>query len=85
MTTVKIKAHSPPCCVWYQRKCRRVLLTRRLPWRRGIRSRQSGRGGNRIKEATADKLCHDFRELQFKAGECVEDFSLRILAHANQL
>jgi hypothetical protein len=42
-------------------------------------------GGDRIKEATADKLRRDFGELQFKSGECVEDFSLRVSAVANQL
>jgi hypothetical protein len=42
-------------------------------------------GGDRIEEATADKLRCDFGELQFKSGECVEDFSLRVSAVANQL
>jgi hypothetical protein len=27
-------------------------------------------GGDRIREATADKLCRDFTDLQFKPGEC---------------
>jgi hypothetical protein len=42
-------------------------------------------GGNRIKEATTDKLRHNFEDLQFKAGECVEDFSLHASMLANQL
>jgi hypothetical protein len=42
-------------------------------------------GGDRIMEAMADKLCRDFAELQFNAGECVEDSSLRVSLHANQL
>jgi uncharacterized membrane protein YgcG len=42
-------------------------------------------GGDRIKEATADKLRRDFGELQFKSGECMEDFSLRVSTVANQL
>jgi hypothetical protein len=33
-------------------------------------------GGDRIKEANADKLRRDFGDLQFKQGECVEDFAL---------
>jgi hypothetical protein len=33
-------------------------------------------GGDRIKEATADKLCCEFNDLQFKVGEGVEDFAL---------
>jgi hypothetical protein len=39
----------------------------------------------RIKEATTDKLRRDFEVLQFKAGECIKDFSLCVLALANQL
>jgi hypothetical protein len=42
-------------------------------------------GGDRIKEAMADKLHHDFENLQFKAGECVEDFSMHVSVIANQL
>jgi hypothetical protein len=42
-------------------------------------------GADRIKEATADKLRRDFNDLQFKAGECVEDFSLHATTIANQL
>jgi hypothetical protein len=42
-------------------------------------------GGDRIKEANVDKLRRDFGDLQFKPGECVEDFALRITALANQL
>jgi hypothetical protein len=42
-------------------------------------------GGNQIKEDMVNKLHHDFEELQFKVGECVEDFSLRISVLANQL
>jgi hypothetical protein len=42
-------------------------------------------GGDRIKEATTDKLHRDFGDLQFKSGECVEDFSLRVSAIANKL
>jgi hypothetical protein len=41
--------------------------------------------GDKIKEANVDKLRHDFADLQFKPGECVEDFVLRIMAIANQL
>jgi hypothetical protein len=37
---------------------------------------ETGRmGGERIKEATVDKLHRDFDDPQFKAGECVEDFA----------
>jgi hypothetical protein len=42
-------------------------------------------GGDRIKEANVDKLRQDFGDLQFKPGECVEDFALRVTALANQL
>jgi hypothetical protein len=42
-------------------------------------------GGDRIKEAMADKLHHDFENLQFKAGECVEDFFMHVSVIANQL
>jgi hypothetical protein len=42
-------------------------------------------GGERIKEANADKLHRHFSELQFKPGKCVEDFSVHVTAHANQL
>jgi hypothetical protein len=33
-------------------------------------------GGDKIKEANADKLCRDFSKLQFKLRECVKDLSL---------
>jgi hypothetical protein len=42
-------------------------------------------GGDRIKEANTDKIHRDFGELQFKAGECIEDFPLRVTVLANQL
>jgi hypothetical protein len=42
-------------------------------------------GGDRIKEANTVKIHHDFGELQFKAGECIEDFALRITMLVNQL
>jgi hypothetical protein len=42
-------------------------------------------GGDRIKEATADKLCRDFTDLQFKPGECVEDFAMCATTIVNQL
>jgi hypothetical protein len=42
-------------------------------------------GGERIKEANADKLHRDFSDLQFKLGECIEDFSLCMTALTNQL
>jgi hypothetical protein len=42
-------------------------------------------GGERIKEATVDKLRHDFSNLQFKASECVKDFVQRATTIANQL
>jgi hypothetical protein len=42
-------------------------------------------GGERIKEATADKLCRDFNDLQFKVGKCVEDFTQHATTIANQL
>jgi hypothetical protein len=32
-------------------------------------------GGERIKEPTVDKLYRDFYDLQFKTGECIEDFA----------
>jgi hypothetical protein len=50
---------------------------------KAIRAAQMG--GDRIKEATTGKLRRDFRELQFKAGECIDDFSLRVSTLANQL
>jgi hypothetical protein len=42
-------------------------------------------GGERIKEANADKLRREFSDLQFKPGKCVEGFSLCVTALANQL
>jgi hypothetical protein len=42
-------------------------------------------GGERIREATVDKLRHDCGDLQFKAGECVEDCAQRATTIANQL
>jgi uncharacterized membrane protein YgcG len=42
-------------------------------------------GGDHIKEATTDKLHRDFGDMQSKAEECVEDFSLCVSALANQL
>jgi hypothetical protein len=42
-------------------------------------------GGDRIKVADTDKIHHDFGELQFKVGECIEDFALRVTALANRL
>jgi hypothetical protein len=41
--------------------------------------------GDQIKEANANKLHWDFGELQCKAGEHVEDFTLRAMALVNQL
>jgi hypothetical protein len=35
-------------------------------------------GVDRVKEANAEKLRKEFNELRFKAGEGVEDFSLRL-------
>jgi hypothetical protein len=46
---------------------------------------ETGRmGGERIKEATVDKLHRDFDDPQFKAGECVEDFAQRATTIANK-
>jgi hypothetical protein len=42
-------------------------------------------GVDRVKEANAEKLRKEFNELRFKAGEGVEDFSLRLNMLANQL
>jgi hypothetical protein len=42
-------------------------------------------GGDRIEEATVGKLRRDFSDLQFKSGQCVEDFSLRVSTIVNQL
>jgi hypothetical protein len=42
-------------------------------------------GVDRVKEANAEKLRKEFNELRFKAGEGVEDFSLRLNTLANQL
>ncbi|WVZ54781.1 hypothetical protein U9M48_005530 [Paspalum notatum var. saurae] len=42
-------------------------------------------GVERVKEANAEKLRKEFNELKFKAGEGVEDFSLRLNTLANQL
>ncbi|WVZ77374.1 hypothetical protein U9M48_025249 [Paspalum notatum var. saurae] len=42
-------------------------------------------GVERVKEANAEKLRKEFNELRFKAGEGVEDFSLRLNTLANQL
>jgi hypothetical protein len=42
-------------------------------------------GGNRIKEAMADKLRRDFTDLQFKLGECVKDFVMCATTIVNQL
>jgi hypothetical protein len=42
-------------------------------------------GGDCIKEANVDKLRRDFDHLQFKQGECVEDFALRATSLTNQL
>jgi hypothetical protein len=41
-------------------------------------------GGERIKEAMADKLHCDFDDLHFKVGKCVEDFTQRATTIANQ-
>jgi hypothetical protein len=40
-------------------------------------------GGERIKEATVDKLHRDFNDLQFNVGECVEDFAQHATTIAN--
>lgn len=40
---------------------------------------------NRVKEANAEELCHDFTGIAFKLGKTVEDFSLFISTLANQL
>jgi hypothetical protein len=40
---------------------------------------------DRVKEANAERLRHEFTELRFKPGEGVEDFSLRVIALAHQL
>jgi hypothetical protein len=42
-------------------------------------------GADRVKEANVERLRQEFAEMRFKPGECVEDFSLRITALANQL
>jgi hypothetical protein len=42
-------------------------------------------GGVCIKEALVDKLHREFNHLQFKAGECVEDFVLHTTTITNQL
>jgi hypothetical protein len=42
-------------------------------------------GGDRIKEVNADKLRWDVSDLQFKAGEGVEDFSVHVTVVLNQL
>jgi hypothetical protein len=42
-------------------------------------------GGDRIREANADKLWCDFSDVQYMVGECVKDFTLRVTALTNQL
>jgi hypothetical protein len=42
-------------------------------------------GADRVKEANAKRLRHEFTEIKFKLGESVEDFSLCIMALANEL
>jgi hypothetical protein len=42
-------------------------------------------GADRVKEANAERLRHEFTELRFKPGEGVEDFSLRVTTLAHQL
>jgi hypothetical protein len=42
-------------------------------------------GRDKIKEVNNDKLRRDFGELQFKLGECDEDFARSVTALVNQL
>jgi hypothetical protein len=41
--------------------------------------------GDQIKEANMDKLHREIGEIQFKVGECVEDFALHATTITNQL
>jgi hypothetical protein len=75
----KIIAHWPRCYVRCQRRCKPASPARKL-------SRAPGRqSGQCAWEATVDKLRHDCGDLQFKAGECVEDCAQRATTIANQL
>jgi hypothetical protein len=42
-------------------------------------------GADRVKEGNAEQMQQEFTEIKFKLGECVEDFSIRIIAIANEL
>ncbi|KAG8095916.1 hypothetical protein GUJ93_ZPchr0013g34734 [Zizania palustris] len=42
-------------------------------------------GADRVKEANVERLRRDFNDIVFKAGETVEDFSLRLNTVASQL
>jgi hypothetical protein len=41
--------------------------------------------GDQIKEANTDKLHRDIGEIQFKVGECIQDFTLCAATITNQL
>ncbi len=47
--------------------------------------RQVRVGADRVKEANAERLRREFGDITFKAGETVEDFSLRLNTVASQL
>jgi hypothetical protein len=47
--------------------------------------RQVRVGADRVKEANAERLWREFGDITFKAGETVEDFSLRLNTVASQL
>jgi hypothetical protein len=40
---------------------------------------------DRVREANAERLCREFSEIEFKAGETMEDFSLWLNTVASQL
>jgi hypothetical protein len=42
-------------------------------------------GTDKVKEANAEKLRHEFNDISFKSVECVEELALCILGLANQL
>jgi hypothetical protein len=42
-------------------------------------------GADWVSEANAERLRQEFTKIRFKSGECVEDFSIRITAIANEL
>jgi hypothetical protein len=37
-------------------------------------------GADKVKEVNAKKFCREFDNISFKPGECVEEFTMRILS-----